>query len=65
MEDDEKARADVIHRDPPLSPAWQRAMEQAREIRRRRCRDAARSAERLWFEMIKQALTRDTGKRRA
>lgn len=46
----------MIHLDPPLSPSWQRALDQAREIRRRRSRDSALAAERLWFEMVKEAM---------
>ncbi len=39
------------------SPAYQRALEQAREIRRRKTRESAQAAERLWFEYIREMLT--------
>lgn len=39
------------------SPAFQRALDQAREIRRRKTRESAQAAERLWFEYVREMLT--------
>jgi len=41
------------------SSAFQQALEQAREIRRRKTRESAQAAERLWFAYIKEMLTGD------
>lgn len=41
----------------PPSLAFRQAMLQATEMRRRKTRDSARRAERLWFAMVMQALS--------
>lgn len=41
------------------SPAFLRALDQAREIRRRKTRESAQAAERLWFSYVQEMLAGD------
>lgn len=38
------------------SGAWRQAMQQATEMRRRKTRESARAAERLWLALVLEAL---------